>query len=171
MLVFSPDGVGAVRYQDLKIEVSPFRFIESERVPTDAKVVGQTWKHVNKNGGPDRRFKGNIQLPIALYEEIRFSSSSGLNELLQVSALGCGQPMADALVQLRTDPAFLMASDVASAGNVVIPVRTAEQQAKDAQRRRVYEKEFPYDEPKPPDERLSRRSPTDVSPQNVGSLK
>jgi hypothetical protein len=102
LLVFSADGVGAVRYQDLNIEVSSSRFIESERVPNDAKIVGQTWKYVNKNGGPDKRFKDNRQLPIALYEELHFSSSSGLNEVIQVSRTGVGSPLAQATAQLAT---------------------------------------------------------------------
>lgn len=100
--MFSPDGVGAVPYSTLKVEISPSRFIESELVPSDAKVVGQTWKYVNKDGGPDRRFKDNRKIPIALYEELHFSSPSGLNEVLQLSQTGVGQPLAEAIAGLAT---------------------------------------------------------------------
>jgi hypothetical protein len=74
----------------LRIIASPSRFIEEQGVPSDATVVGQTWKYVNKKGGPDKRFKGNRQLPIALYEEIHLTSPTGLNEVLQVSRSGVG---------------------------------------------------------------------------------
>ena len=61
------------------------RFIESESVPRDAQVVGQTWKYVNKSGGPDKRFKDNRQLPICLYGELELCSSSGLNTVIMFS--------------------------------------------------------------------------------------
>jgi hypothetical protein len=59
-----------------------------ETVPPDAIVVGQTWKYVNKKGGPDRRFKDNQQLPICLFDEIGMISNSGFKGVLQVSKHG-----------------------------------------------------------------------------------
>ncbi|KIF83052.1 DUF4236 domain-containing protein [Noviherbaspirillum autotrophicum] len=85
VLVYSSSGVGTVTYKDLRFEGMSRQFIESESVPSDATVVGHTWKYVNKKGGPDKRFKDNKQLPIALYEEISFKSASGLNEVYQLS--------------------------------------------------------------------------------------
>jgi hypothetical protein len=85
VLVYSPAGVGAVSYKDLEVSGQSRQFIEDGAVPGDAEVVGHTWRYVNKNGGPDRRFKNNRQLPIALYEELAFRSTSGLNELYQLS--------------------------------------------------------------------------------------
>jgi hypothetical protein len=54
-----------IPYNTFSVRQGTTRFIEDESVPGDALVVGQTWRYVNKNGGPDRRFKGNRQLPIA----------------------------------------------------------------------------------------------------------
>lgn len=85
VLLYSPSGVGAISYKDLEIGVESRRFVEDGAVPSDAQVVGHTWQYVNKGGGPDRRFKNNRQLPIALYEELAFRSPSGLNELYQLS--------------------------------------------------------------------------------------
>jgi Protein of unknown function (DUF4236) len=90
VLVVEPAAVGAVPYGQLRIVSSDTRFIENEGVPSDAKVVGRTWQYVNKSGGPDKRFKNNRELPIALYEEVHFSSGSGLNEVIQVSRTGIG---------------------------------------------------------------------------------
>jgi len=34
------------------------------------KVIGYTWQYVNKDGGPDRWFANNPQIPIASYEQV-----------------------------------------------------------------------------------------------------
>jgi hypothetical protein len=79
MLVVSPSSVAALHYKDFSAPLGQTRFIEEESVPPDTKVIGQTWRYVNKSGGPDRR------LPICLYGEMAFVSSSGLNGLLHFS--------------------------------------------------------------------------------------
>lgn len=89
-LLFLPDKlfimqgskIGALNYSDIDINAHTTRFIENESVPSDAQVVGQTWKYVNKTGEPDRRFKDNRQLPICLYGELELSSTSGLNTVI-----------------------------------------------------------------------------------------
>lgn len=100
LLVVESGKVGAVAYDALDVQWQDSRFIEEDAVPTDASVVGQTWKHPNKNGGPDRRFANNRQLPICLYESIHLRSNNGLNELLQVSSNGRTQPFAGAIRSL-----------------------------------------------------------------------
>jgi hypothetical protein len=107
MLYFFPDrllvsdsaSVGAVPYSALTVLQKRERFIEAEAVPADARVADRTWKYVNKNGGPDRRFRGNRELPICEYETLYFQSSTGLNELLQASRPGVG----DALLRFLHD--------------------------------------------------------------------
>lgn len=86
ILVYEGRKVGAVEYDQLRLEPSLTRFIEDGIPPTDAQQVDTTWKYVNKKGGPDRRFKDNRQLPIMQYAELRWWSASGLNELHQISA-------------------------------------------------------------------------------------
>lgn len=100
ILVVESGKIGAVAYDMLEIQWQDSRFIEEETVPRDAMIVGQTWKHPNKNGGPDRRFSNNRQLPICLYESIHLRSRNGLNELLQVSTNGRTQQLATAVRQL-----------------------------------------------------------------------
>lgn len=105
-VVLVQDGgrVGAVNYAQLNVRWEDSRFIETEQVPGDAKVVDHTWKHPNKSGGPDRRFKDNRQIPICLYEAIHFTSSSGLNELVQVSKTGVTDGFADGVRKLAALP-------------------------------------------------------------------
>lgn len=97
VFIYDAHGVGAVGYEDLQINVRATQFIEEESVPTDAEIVGQTWKYVNKSGEPDRRFKDNRQLPVCRYDEISLSSCTGLNEVLQVSRQGVGNDFASAI--------------------------------------------------------------------------
>lgn len=89
-IVLVQDGsrVGAVSYADLNVRWQDSMFIETERVPSDAKIVDHTWKHPNKSGGPDRRFKDNRQIPICLYETMHLTSNSGVNELVEFSRTG-----------------------------------------------------------------------------------
>jgi|HigsolmetaAR203D_1030402.scaffolds.fasta_scaffold01144_14 hypothetical protein len=97
-LYFFPDRVflieknkaGAVSYRNLVLECTNSRFIEEGPVPRDTQIVGQTWRYVNKKGGPDRRFKNNRQLPICLYSELWFRSNTGLNEKIQISKPDAG---------------------------------------------------------------------------------
>jgi Protein of unknown function (DUF4236) len=107
LLVFDKSGVGAVSYAAINVDSSATRFIESQAVPSDATVVGQTWQFVNKNGGPDKRFSSNRQLPICLYEEIRFRSATGLNEAFQVSKVGVGKPLNNAIREQRATSALI----------------------------------------------------------------
>ena len=102
VLVVESGKVGAVAYDMLEVRWQDSRFIEEEAVPHDAQVVGQTWKHPNKSGGPDRRFANNRQLPICLYESIHLHSRNGLNELLQVSTNGRAQALASAARHLAS---------------------------------------------------------------------
>lgn len=97
VLIFDKGRVGAINYQDLIIEVSPKQFIEEQGVPRDAKVVDRTWRYVNKKGGPDKRFKDNREIPVCLYDELQFSSHTGLNEVIQISKAGIGSDFANAV--------------------------------------------------------------------------
>lgn len=88
LLVFEPSSVGAVDYHDLVPAYDESRFVEDESVPRDATIVGRTWRYVNKNGSPDRRFNNNREIPICLYDQIHLTSSNGLNEVIQLSKQG-----------------------------------------------------------------------------------
>lgn len=105
-IVLVQDGgrVGAVNYAELNIRWQDSRFIETERVPSDARVVDHTWAHPNKSGGPDRRFKNNRQIPICVYEAMHFTSSSGVNELVEFSRTGMAAAFVDGCRMLGALP-------------------------------------------------------------------
>ncbi|WP_249791520.1 hypothetical protein [Bradyrhizobium sp. SRL28] len=85
ILVTAGNAVAGFCYGDVEVTFRHTRFIEEEAPPMDATVVGQTWRYVNRSGGPDRRFNNNRQLPICLYGEIDLRSAGGLNERIQCS--------------------------------------------------------------------------------------
>lgn len=81
----SSDNFALLEYKDIELEFSFSRFIEEEALPEDTAIVGQTWAKANKDGSPDKRFKGNYQIPIALYGKISITSATGMNEEYMVS--------------------------------------------------------------------------------------
>lgn len=101
ILVEENKRFGAVRYESIRTAVRDQRMI-MDVAPPDATVVGQTWKYVNKKGGPDRRFKDNRQLPICLLEEIGMVSDGGFKALLQVSKNGISAAYESAVRELGT---------------------------------------------------------------------
>jgi uncharacterized tellurite resistance protein B-like protein len=95
ILVCDSAQVAAINYKDVNFVSRITRFIEDEALPRDAKVVDHTWRFVNKNGDPDRRFNNNTQLPICEYEETEITSESGFREIIQSSRHGIADLLRD----------------------------------------------------------------------------
>ena len=87
IIVKGKKGWGAIEYAELDITVASQIFIEDGEVPKDAEVVGYTWQYVNKNGGPDKRYKNNRQLPKCNYGALSITSRNALNILLYISSV------------------------------------------------------------------------------------
>jgi hypothetical protein len=99
LLVYGNGGIRAIGYTDLTFEPETVRFVEDGDVPPDSVVVGTTWRYVNRDGGPDRRFNDNRQLPLVQYGVLDISAPAGLRLSLQVSTQGLAQGAA-ALLRL-----------------------------------------------------------------------
>lgn len=92
-LYFFPDTIlikeggvfGAISYEDFDVYWNTTVFIEDDSVPSDAQVVGYTWRFVNRDGGPDRRFNNNRQIPRVLYQQMGLQGSGGFQKILHVS--------------------------------------------------------------------------------------
>lgn len=92
-LVFLPDKliiiqgakIGALDYCDLDMSYDKIIFVESEHVPSDAVIVGNTWKYVNKSGSADKRFKNNKQVPKCSYGLLKLNSPKGVNAMFMFS--------------------------------------------------------------------------------------
>jgi Protein of unknown function (DUF4236) len=100
MMIYSSGKAGIVRYNNLELRVTSSNYIEDETVPADSKILYYEWQYRNKRGGPDRRFKDNRQLPVCAYENVHISSSSGVNELIELSCRGRGEGFAVAVTRM-----------------------------------------------------------------------
>ena len=85
VLVSSNKNVAVLSTSDIGVESTPTSFIEHQSVPSDANIIGRAWQFRNKDGGPDRRFANNRELPRCGYIQMDFSSSGGLNEQILIS--------------------------------------------------------------------------------------
>lgn len=108
-LYFFPDRVyvyqagtyGAVAYADLSVVAGQGRFAESAMPPADCQVVDHTWQYVRRDGGPDRRYAWNPQLPVVLYGTLTLRSSTGLNLALQVCPVEAAYRFAQELLEAQ----------------------------------------------------------------------
>ncbi|WP_298875727.1 DUF4236 domain-containing protein [uncultured Bradyrhizobium sp.] len=105
ILVFAKNSVAALQYDDLEIVCRRIRFIENERPPSDAQVVGSSWLYVNKDGGPDRRFNNNRKLPICLYPEIDLKSGGGLDCRINCSGPDGAEEFVTSIIAMRSNGA------------------------------------------------------------------
>ncbi|MDQ3819447.1 MAG: DUF4236 domain-containing protein [Acidobacteriota bacterium] len=102
----SPQAFALVDIHDVRLNYNPASFIEEEAAPSDAELIGHTWKKANKDGSPDRRFAHNYQIPILKYGDIRLTSHNGLNEAYMISNERLAYGLAQAFANFqRTLPA------------------------------------------------------------------
>ena len=85
ILIIKGTSIGTISYSDFSYHSTKTVFIEEDAIPNDTKIVGYTWKYVNKNGNPDKRFNNNRKIPECEYGVLRLSSSKGLNVEIQTS--------------------------------------------------------------------------------------
>lgn len=85
VLIIEGNNVGAISYDDLNIYWNTTVFIEDDSVPSDARVVGYTWRFVNRSGAPDRRFNNNRRSPQVLYQQMGLQGTGGFQKILHIS--------------------------------------------------------------------------------------
>lgn len=76
IFVFQNGVYSTIPYDVLKIAFEDFEYVEHETLPQDATVIGQTWKFVRRDGGADRRFNNNRQVPIVRYGMVNLATQS-----------------------------------------------------------------------------------------------
>jgi Protein of unknown function (DUF4236) len=99
LLVRQSKRYGAVDYTALTARRGETDYREEGMVPSDATVIGSTWRYVNKSGGPDKRFADNRQIPIALYGIVELAAANGLQLRLHVSNKAAGDECANGIAQ------------------------------------------------------------------------
>ncbi len=94
------DGVySAISYSEIQASLQDLEYVEQESLPSDATVIGKTWKYVRRDGGADRRFNNNRQLPIVRYGVVAFSSPNFIAYLI-VSSLGVASSFAQSFSKI-----------------------------------------------------------------------
>lgn len=76
---------GIFDLKEIKAAMKLTGYVEEEKVPGDTEVIQHTWKKANKDGSPDRRFKGNYQIPVVKYGDLTLTSDTGLEESFMFS--------------------------------------------------------------------------------------
>ncbi len=76
----SKNQLDIIDFKDIKIEMFVEEFKNTAQ-NNEFNIRDYTWKKVNKDGSPDKRYKNNYQIPIVETTFMRFSSAAGLNEL------------------------------------------------------------------------------------------
>jgi len=101
VLVMEGKTVGALTYEQFGVVWGTTVFIEDGAVPSDTQIVGQTWRFVNKKGGPDRRFNNNRQLPKVIYQHMGLAGTGSFRKLLHISRVEDRSSFDSALNRLR----------------------------------------------------------------------
>lgn len=120
-LYFLPDALLAVkhgsikslRYQDIAVDNIEVRFIQDGTAPPDTSVVGETWKFLDKHGGPDRRRATNERLAVCLYGELHLRLPNSPGVRMQYSNARAADRLVRFLDALRrADPKVLQAGSM-----------------------------------------------------------
>lgn len=81
----SASQFAVIEIEKIDLQHDSVRFVETETIPSDSKIIDKTWARINENGTPDRRFRNNYQIPVVQYGELIFRSKTGINEAYYVS--------------------------------------------------------------------------------------
>ena len=99
-----------IPYESLAVYFSSERRLEEGQAPTDAEVIGRTWRYTRDDGSPDRRYANNPEVSVVLYGLLEISGSSGLEVMLLVSDKDAAAGFARAF---GTDPGARDTTDAA----------------------------------------------------------
>jgi len=94
-LIFMPDRIlvlegtklGAVSYADIDFKFGIQPYAGEIGAPKETEIMEYRWLKVNKDGSPDKRFKGNRQIPVYKLGALYMTSDSGLNTMLLASTV------------------------------------------------------------------------------------
>ncbi|GGD45909.1 DUF4236 domain-containing protein [Muriicola marianensis] len=88
LLLKRGNELAGLQYDNIILESGMTRFVESDRLLSDANEIDFTFQYVNKDGGPDRRFSNNRRLPVCLYSQYSIASGNGFNAFIMTSKQG-----------------------------------------------------------------------------------
>ena len=92
------DEIDVLPINEVNIKYSCVRFQEEGIVPSDAQRVGTTYKYVNKDGEPDRRYSNNPIFSVLKYGEIEIEP---FGKIFQVSNNEAAANLRNTFVELK----------------------------------------------------------------------
>jgi hypothetical protein len=98
IVVLDRRGFSEIDYADLEVNTSCRNLVE-DSAPADSVVVGKTWLHPNVDGGPDRRFSYNREMPICRYSVISVHSPAATIIEILASNAGVGHAFGKAFYE------------------------------------------------------------------------
>lgn len=102
ILVYDSKGVAYIDYQNLKISYNTTLFAD-EYPPSDSNIIYNTWQYANKNGGPDRRFKNNKEIPVCKYGKLKIEIENKLLLYIMTSLEDAPKEFQEIMNQLQTE--------------------------------------------------------------------
>ncbi|MCY1714533.1 tellurite resistance TerB C-terminal domain-containing protein [Caproiciproducens galactitolivorans] len=82
VLIKKGNLVTFANYSAVLMHTSATRFIENGSVPKDGRVIDYTWRYVNQNGTPDKRYKNNRKIPVVSYGLLSMDAANFTVELM-----------------------------------------------------------------------------------------
>ena len=76
---------GLLHPSEITFDVDDVEVVEQQPVP-GGSVTRHTWRYVNKDGSPDRRFNDNPQFPVLTYTKLNIAVDGSFNETFHFAA-------------------------------------------------------------------------------------
>lgn len=102
ILVYDSKGIAYVDYQNLKNSCDTTRFAD-DNPPSDAHIIDKTWLYINKDGGPDRRFKNNKEIPVCKYGKLKIEIGNRLLLYIMTSLEDAPKEFQKAMNKIHTN--------------------------------------------------------------------
>ena len=91
--IFLPDSIyikegskaNALSFKEIDMNLGKMTFLEDEKIPKDATLLGKTYEHTNKDGSPDKRYKENREVAVVEYGFLSLNKAPGLDTLIVFS--------------------------------------------------------------------------------------
>lgn len=75
LLLAKNKDLKAIDYKDLRVDLRAEEFKEEGKVAKDATILEKTYKHTNKDGSPDKRYKDNPEVSLVEYGILQIENS------------------------------------------------------------------------------------------------
>ncbi|EKR16931.1 hypothetical protein [Leptospira interrogans] len=91
-------------YQSFNVygSINHFPFIWEDKVPIDSHILEYTWRHPNKNGRPDQRFKDNYKIPVLSFWSLEIELNEQARQILISDSL-IGEEIAKLIENLKQE--------------------------------------------------------------------